>query len=626
MPRLTRSTPRSLSAALRGGRKLLGGCALALAAGAASDAAAQTQLPPPPEAGGGWVAAEAAAADSPAGLPSAAAPGAQFCGPDAHPVSRKYVTPHDDYLPRRNLLKDARTAASGLYGSLDYMNLRIEEAPAIIGTSRILGSPTFNPFTGDRRQNPFVFGDPSITNITLDVDTQLIVPELNVGALDLTEPILLAPAPLTSEFDKVDIRAANPFYIPLENVVGGDLPAPLIDLNAEPPIFYDESPNALLFVPNTSRLDFENVPAIRGTVGYRWTSGIAFEASVFGAESQTADFSIELDGDLSEGLSPESRDINPDRSFDPLDDDVFDSTVAVPDGIDEDDQRRRRLAFIPVNVSDAFLGTDDLGRDQFGGRTVPLFYDGDLTASYRTDLLNADGQVFIPVHKGDRRWRFDFSMGARYLNVDEGMAVSALQQQPLFELRNAGGDFPTADDLIPDPVTGDPGEPDILVYRFGINPVGDPRQTFIGSDVDNHVYAAQLGFRTELDLEPFTLGVAPRLGLGANSYNASVTTANLFGTPDLDALQSPDALTFTRSDDGTNFSASLDLNVYAKMRLREWLSFNVGYQLLMVDGIQRAPDAVDYNTSFAVPALGVQKKDTKMTVDGLTLGFEVLLP
>ena len=523
------------------------------------------------------------------GQPAAAGQGMPFdpYGPcaDAHPTVRRQV--EAGYLPRRNLIAEARQTASGLYGGVEYMNLRINRA------SQLVGNEAFNPFA-DRV--------PGLLNAT-DLNTafdQLVfdASPSRAGSLDLSDPILVSPYPLVTELDTVGIQTANPFFFPLETINGGVTP------NLDPS-------NATLFIANPEDVNFSNVSGIRGTVGYTWANGLITEASVFGLHAQDSLFSTDLmqngDGGIDLSFDFDGTDNFDSDGGDEAD--VFDAGVdgGSPVGVDPDDGRRRRVGLIPVEVLDFPAGTDAAGSPLAAPSIRPLFYDTELDARHRTDMIGTQGDLIVPVTPNTGRFRTDFSVGFRYLNMDESLFVSATQDMPVFDNVAALSD----EDALTGITSVTPG------FAFAVGAINSPRTTVIDASTQNNLYAAKLGTRSELDLAPFTIGVAPSVSLGVNSADTTVRTSQLFDVDDP---------LVRRSATDAHLAAAFDLDLYAKLRLRDWLSATVGYNLMVVGGVQRAPDAVDYSASLADPGLGVRSDASTLVVDGLTVGFEVLLP
>lgn len=215
---------------------------------------------------------------------------------------------------------------------------------------------------------------------------------------------------------------------------------------------------------------------------------------------------------------------------------------------------------------------------------ITLLYNEGLTISYESEIWGTEA-VFV----GDQ---FPFELAApergitarpiigfRYLDVDE-------------RLLHVGG---FRDRLVP-------GAP-LLVST-------------IDSDADNDLYGGILGARLQFDHRWFTLGVEPRVTLGANNYTARVTTSQLRGFFDP---------TITTVEEETIFSPVLDLTAYARLHLHENFSLHVAYNALWMARVTRPHENIFFNdpgTTLLPPGVVVDAEIGELMLEGLSLGGE----
>ena len=143
-----------------------------------------------------------------------------------------------------------------------------------------------------------------------------------------------------------------------------------------------------------------------------------------------------------------------------------------------------------------------------------------------------------------------------------------------------------------------------------------PLVSDIDSDVNNRVYAPQLGVRFEYVHPWVTFGFEPKVAFGVNTIDADVSTNH---------LRSPgDPAVSTRKSD-TRFAPVGDFSVYTKLHLRDNLTLNVGYQIIIADGISRPANNIFYNDNgpSQPAAIVVDPGFRRMIWQGLTLGGEI---
>ncbi|WP_437185473.1 BBP7 family outer membrane beta-barrel protein [Planctomicrobium sp. SH668] len=133
----------------------------------------------------------------------------------------------------------------------------------------------------------------------------------------------------------------------------------------------------------------------------------------------------------------------------------------------------------------------------------------------------------------------------------------------------------------------------------------------------------EFGLRNELAMKYVTFGVQEKFGLGTNNVNANVVSnlQTIGDTPDADLRTSQRKVVF---------APSFDLDVYAKVRVNEWMNLRVGYNLLLMGNLGVADKSIYWNQTGTTDAL-VNDIRTNLNYDhraisSLTLGGEIVLP
>src|SRR5262249_2274599 len=138
----------------------------------------------------------------------------------------------------------------------------------------------------------------------------------------------------------------------------------------------------------------------------------------------------------------------------------------------------------------------------------------------------------------------------------------------------------------------------------------------IDSDVNNRVYAPQLGVRFEYVHPWVTIGLEPKVAFGVNTINADVSTHH---------LRSPGDPTVSTRKSDTSFAPVGDFSVYGKLHLRDNFTINVGYQIIIAGGISRPANNIFYNDNGSAQPAAIVVAPTfdRMIWQGLTLGGEI---
>ncbi len=199
-------------------------------------------------------------------------------------------------------------------------------------------------------------------------------------------------------------------------------------------------------------------------------------------------------------------------------------------------------------------------------------------ARHRANAFGTEANLYFRNHYNDYGLYLQGMLGGRYLNYSE-----ELTQTGLFNDNGA---------------------------------LAVPLRSFIGSDVTNNFVGPQAGIRAEFVNQHFTLGIEPKLMLGANIIDASVVTETL-----RDRLDPTVRTSNTRSE----FAAVFDIGAYGKLHLHERLSLNFGYNFLWLANVSRADRNIYYNDNGLLnpPAVVVQKSKTDIWLEGISVGGEV---
>lgn len=138
----------------------------------------------------------------------------------------------------------------------------------------------------------------------------------------------------------------------------------------------------------------------------------------------------------------------------------------------------------------------------------------------------------------------------------------------------------------------------------------------IDSSAINHVYGPQLGLQAELNNRWFSIGVAPKVMLGFNSYKTELSTLNIL-TP-RDPAQD-------LQEKRTTFGVIGDLEAYTRLHLTPHLSLFASYNLLWSGLITRPGDNIVYNIQRSPAQSGfiLDPDFSSVILQGLSVGGEL---
>ncbi|MEX1230689.1 MAG: BBP7 family outer membrane beta-barrel protein [Planctomycetaceae bacterium] len=222
-----------------------------------------------------------------------------------------------------------------------------------------------------------------------------------------------------------------------------------------------------------------------------------------------------------------------------------------------------------------FVGTSTLVNGALGDNI--FLYDNSFQAEWESKIWGTEANFIISPDRGGEGLKLRPMGGFRYINIREG-----LNQRGVFD-------------------------------SFGFLA---PLTSTIESQTNNNIYGPQIGLRAELVHRWFTFAVEPKVMLGMNSYQDSVTTTALRSFAD------PTVKT-TASD--TDVAAGAELGVNARIRLTDSLFLTVGYNLLWFGNVQRPHEIIRYNDNGPFPNppdVVTNPNRGDMRLQGLSVGGE----
>ena len=237
---------------------------------------------------------------------------------------------------------------------------------------------------------------------------------------------------------------------------------------------------------------------------------------------------------------------------------------------------RRDLTSLQFNIATSTLSNGQVGTNIF-------LYDRAFEARYTSDLWGMEYNfVFEPRSPGGEGFRMQPIVGFRTLDIQE-----RLVQEGAF----AGFDINNNATVTPALVTT------------------------IDSRSENKIYAPQLGLRMEMVHRWFTLGFEPKIGFGANVFDADVTVQQL--------RSATDPTIFTQISN-TKFSPIGDFKLYTSIPVTEDFSLFASYQFVMTAKVLRPHDSIFYNDNGPtnLAAIIVREAFDNMYYRGYTIGGE----
>lgn len=279
----------------------------------------------------------------------------------------------------------------------------------------------------------------------------------------------------------------------------------------------------------------------------------------------------------------------------------------------------RYAPFFPTdrqNPNAVFIATSL--RDNGENSTLLILYDADFSVKYNLKTWGSEANMSWDLRHPNDGWMLRALAGFRYTSHQEEL----IQHGTFNNVSALATPAPVVDPIFPDAT--------LLIDPAIVNT--------IYSRTNNDVFAGQFGFKTELAATRWlTLGVTPKLALGANTYTAYVETRDLRDSPDLRDPNDPDvSLLPNPQDDGivltkvkqTKWSPGFDLGAYARLNLTDWASVQVGYNFQWLHNIARADEVIYYNDRGLnnAPAVVVQPAVEDFWLQGLSIGGVLTLP
>ncbi|RLS57523.1 MAG: hypothetical protein DWH91_04360 [Planctomycetota bacterium] len=265
-------------------------------------------------------------------------------------------------------------------------------------------------------------------------------------------------------------------------------------------------------------------------------------------------------------------------------------------------------SYIGMQDMTSFFSVGDLPGD-------PLTFPGQ-TEFYATSLLD-DGspgsRVILYDHSFDaslhaQSWSADLNIVLDSLSPDNG-----LQFKPLFGVR-----YHSYDESLTQHGRFD--------NSSGLDPLQGVRATPIENEIlsstSNRMVLGQLGFKAELVDKWFTIGVAPKIGLGSNTIDALVRTEDLRDSF-IDPIQD-DGVTLN-STSNVIFGSLFDANAYFSVRINSWLSVTGSGYFWFMPNVARADQTIVYDDlGVDLPSnMNPRMKTRSMTVQGFTVGAQI---
>ncbi len=222
----------------------------------------------------------------------------------------------------------------------------------------------------------------------------------------------------------------------------------------------------------------------------------------------------------------------------------------VPSGLDPDD--------FPDAVR--FYATSVLDSGAVGSRVI--LYDRLYEADYKAQYWSGEVNVLFNNNSPNTGYRMRPLLGFRFNAYDEDLVQHG-------EFDNSSGVDATLGTLT------------------------TPERNTIRSSTRNNYYLGQVGFQAELVDKWFTIGVAPKIGMGTNTIQNNVFTSDLRDSADIVDIVD-DGIT-SASRNSVIFGSNLDLNAYLKIRVNPWLSLTGSAFYWYMPNVARAHDTLVYD-------------------------------
>ncbi len=335
--------------------------------------------------------------------------------------------------------------------------------------------------------------------------------------------------------------------------------------------------------PSTENIDWDDNNGIKGSFGIPLDTRSWLEGSVWSLEEQGEALGVP-------SIPPTS--LNDGFAGPPV------QFIVIPFTIDNQ----------PGTLADVAVNTPP------DGVPVPLIvYDADFFSEYTVDVWAAEVNHVYDLRVPHDGWSVQSIFGWRHEEYSEGLTF--------------GGTFDNNSGYATDGV-------------IVTGPLTNPQSNRISSKVHNFRHALQLGFRSEVKQNRFTIGVEPKVALGVGLIRSRVNTQNAREPGDLSGLLNDPNLLIDDPNSTTSFDRELDfapsaeLNLYAKYDVTEWFKLRVGYNLIWMGRVGSADTSIRYNTiSAADPTMtpnqldfGVDQNVNSRYISAFTVGGEIVFP
>jgi hypothetical protein len=371
-------------------------------------------------------------------------------------------------------------------------------------------------------------------------------------------------------------------------------------------------------VPTTEPISFEKLSGLRGTFGVPLTIG-TFEVSAFALEDGTASIRNSVPGiartrpflvppgvrlivppgvpslTFPVGTMILPIPLTPNRLFNPP---TTLSMTPVVQPTNPGDIINSSVLFLAPTVNSAIIPLLQNGKPSL----TALVFDAGYSADYHNELWGAEAKMILDIGPNSNGFTLNPLVGFRYMSFNENFQQTGVSNLANNVIRDGNILF-----LANDPFFLPPGQPGISR--------GPQFISTIESEVENTLFGLQVGTRTEYNNKWFTLGVEPRVSLGMNSYQATVTTRNLRSLSD--------GLVRTQEDD-LIVAPVFDLGMYGRVHVTPYFSLHAGYNYTYLFRVTRPHDNIYYNDNGpgAPPGIVVNADTQDMHIQGLTIGGE----
>ena len=324
-------------------------------------------------------------------------------------------------------------------------------------------------------------------------------------------------------------------------------------------------------VPTTGQVSWHNAQGMRASFGIPILKVATLETSFWGYANQRAE--------LNTPAIPAPSQYAP--GIPPLEDD---NSIPFP------------LGPHGTNLT-TFLATT-LTTDGVPGSRIML-YDAGFTSQYESRLKAGNIDLVLNWKTPELGWRMQPIIGYRHEQYGERLAF--------------GGTF--------DNRSG---------FLDGVGILATPQTNMIDSKVLNQRDQIEFGLRNELATRFFTVGVQEKFALGSNVVRGSVHTSNL-REPGTIPGSLDDPASTSSSERRVVVAPTFDLDVYAKIRMNQWLNFRVGYSLIVMSNLGVADESIRFNEvsdgmGGTLPDVGANLGFGHRVISALTIGGEIVLP